>query len=102
MDNMYGGLRDSDKWHASGHESPLQQCTAQVISLLQCASVVVFSRYLCSHQLHLAGQKATYSENEVLYKDIVGSHSSSTVYTEGYAWNVIRNCNMSVIVALEI
>lgn len=90
MDNMYGGLRDSDKWHAILH------CTGK------CASVVVFSRYLCSHQLHLAGQKATYSENEVLYKDIVGSHSSSTVYTEGYAWNVIRNCNMSVIVELEI
>lgn len=50
----------------------------------------------CLHQLHLAAQKTTYAENEVLCKDIVGSHSSSTMSTEGYFWNIIRKKTLTV------
>lgn len=56
--------------------------------------------YLCRNPSHWFGFLAclfiqmiiaiTYSENEVLCKDTVGSHSSSTVSREGYFWNIIR------------
>lgn len=56
--------------------------------LMKCSHYFVF-RYLTNCTLQC--RRPTYSENEVLCKDTVGSHSSSTESTGGYFWNAIRS-----------
>lgn len=64
-------------------------CSNFVMSMIKC--FFFFFLILNVHtNVHLTVQRTTYSENEVLCKDTVGSHRSSTTSTEGYFWNVIR------------
>ncbi len=82
----------STNWQASEHDSPLQQCTAFFFFfLMKCPHYFVFRCHRYLTNCTLQRRRPTYSENEVLCKDIVGSHSSSTASTGGYFWNAIRD-----------
>lgn len=95
-------VKDNDSRHTNKYELVLQHCTAQAMLLLQCVRIFFFllSIYIPPNCTSLV-KRITYFENEVLCKDTLVSHSSSTTHTKGYAWNATTKEDMAVIAELN-